>query len=64
MKTLVIKYNKVVNCYDVYERFYGSENDKLVYIGFSADDYTLNDVKRFIRTSRRCYIKSKILVEK
>lgn len=62
--TLVIKYDKVSNCYDVYERFYGPESDKLFYIGFCAEDYTVNDVKRFIRTSKRRFKKCKIVVEK
>lgn len=64
MLTLVIKYNEVVNCYDVYERFYGPESDNLIYIGFPLDDYTVNDVKRFIRTSRRRFKNCKIVVEK
>ncbi len=66
MKKLVIKESESGFCYDVFERFCGSETDNLIFIGFSKKYYTINKVKNWLRTYSSLYSsrKCKILVEK
>lgn len=46
-KMYVIKNSSSGHCYDVYERF-SDGCEKLAFIGFSKDDYTIASVKRWL----------------